>query len=303
MNEETKVKENKKDNKKKPSVVKIVLLSILAVILIAITVFLFMYGDKLYIMYRAMTTSEEDRIALQKKNDEDTNKLLHSLTPSTMRDLTDEERELLNSGTLTKEEALALIRGEIPILPPSSDEAPSTEPTTPDASTAETASIDATSQSDGDTQPAETSVTTQTSATEVTTTAPVVTTAPPQYKRDPKVQQQIDDIIAEIYLLRATYLNKIENLIASTKAEYVALPKEQHNLSGKMRVIERMIPRGEALEAACDAEMEILLGRLKNILVAHGEDTSIIQEIRNAYTQQKELKQMELYGQYSHHLS
>lgn len=303
MNEETKVKENKKDNKKKPSVVKIVLLSILAVILIAITVFLFMYGDKLYIMYRARTTSEEDRIALQKKNDEDTNKLLHSLTPSPMRDLTDEERELLNSGTLTKEEALALIRGEIPILPPSSDEAPSTEPTTPDASTAETASIDTTSQSDGDTQPAETSVTTQTSATEVTTTAPVVTTAPPQYKRDPKVQQQIDDIIAEIYLLRATYLNKIENLIASTKAEYVALPKDQHNLSGKMRVIERMIPKGEALEAACDAEMEVLLGRLKNILVAHGEDTSIIQEIRNAYTQQKELKQMELYGQYSHHLS
>nr|MBQ5810962.1 hypothetical protein [Clostridia bacterium] len=60
----------------------------------------------------ALTNSSEDVSAKKEENDKKQQELLGQVVEVTMRDLTDEERQMLAEGKLTYEEALALIRGE-----------------------------------------------------------------------------------------------------------------------------------------------------------------------------------------------
>lgn len=284
--------------KKKTHRVRNALLGILIFLLLAIGILAFVFKDylrQLPSLYKGLTYSSEGISSMQAENDKKTNELLGELAVETMRDLTEDERALLASGELSKSDAIALIQGFM-------TQTDIGEETTADTSVDEPVTT------------AETEVTTSTSTTAETTTTAATTSAtsastavsgkapaePLINEEKQALQNRVSEIIAEIYLLRATYLNKIDELIATSKAEYVALPKEQHNLQGKMRFIEKsLVPKGNALEAECDAEMQTLLTELKGILTQLGSDTGIISEIETAYKEQKELKMAELYNKYS----
>lgn len=296
---------------KKRHPVRNALLIILLILLSAVAAVLFIFGDELMLLYRGLTTTAEAIESQRIENDKKTNELLDRLTvEGTMRDLTDEERAMLNSGELSREEALALIKGETKpaettVVIPDNTTAIS------DAATSSDAPADTTEAADNEqsdvpktTEPSvqATAPPKQTEKPQVTTSTAATTEKPAAPEDSEALYARIDEIIAEIYLLRATYLNEIDTLIKNTKAEYIALPKEQHNLTGKMRLVERMIPKGNALEAQCDASMEALLTELKDILDKLSLDTDIIDEIKATYAEQKEIKKTELYNQYSHHL-
>ncbi len=261
----------------KKHTVRNVLLILLALLLITGGVLAYTYRDYLKhasSLYKGMTHSSEEISSMQAENDKKTNELLNELAVETMRDLTDEERQKLAKGELSASEAISLIQG---LMPPLDIEV---------TAITEATSAEVTSAED----------------TPKTTTAakPVAKPEPIPSEREIALRNRISEIIAEIYLLRATYLNKIDDLIASTKQEYNALPKEQKNLQGKMRLVERsLIPKGNALEKECDASMNVLLSELKGILSELKMGTEIITEIQNTYKEQKELKMAELYGQYS----
>ena len=262
----------------KKHTVRNVFLIILALLIIAGAVLAFVYRDYLKhvsSLYKGMTHSSEEISSMQAENDKKTNELLNELAVETMRDLTDEERKKLASGELSASDAISLIQG---LMPPLDIEI-----------TAGTAA----------------EVTSGGEKAEVTTAAkPVTKPEPIPSEREIQLRNRISEIIAEIYLLRATYLNKIDDLIASTKQEYNALPKEQKNLQGKMRLIEKsLIPKGNALEKECDTSMNVLLTELRSILKELKMGTDIITEIQNTYREQKDLKMAELYGQYSSKLN
>lgn len=265
-------------------------LCILLALLLVIGVALFLVRRWLSLGHYILTTTPEAVQSDKAENDKKTNELLHQLIPDvTMRDLTEEERAMLASGALSYEDALKLIRGET--LAPAETVLP------------ETADV-----------PVETTVPEETTAVSAVTTAPEVpvTTAPPKVPavttakttaKEPELDlaatlRRQEEIIAEIYLLRATYLNEIDALIQGMKDTYDALPKERKNLQSKIRIAERTMPKGYALEDECDAKMEALLTELTGILQVQALSTDIVDEIRKTYEEQKELKLAELYNQY-----
>ncbi len=286
-----------------------IFLTVLLCLFVLIGIAAFVFREEIRLLYFAMTTSEEAVQSQQVENDRKTHELLEEIAVQTMRDLTEEERKLLASGELSPEQAIALIQG-MPILPPQVE---TTSPIETTAVITAAVTVPATEEPTVSepvqtrpapittAEPVTTPVTTPatTVTTTVTTTATTTATTATTAKVDAAaLQNRQSEIIAEIYLLRATYLNEIDALIQEMKDEFDALPKEQRNLSGKMMIAEKTLPKGNALEDECDAKMQALLDELTGILKSLGSSTAIIGEIEKTYEEQKMLKKTELYNRY-----
>ena len=107
-----------------------------------------------------------------------------------------------------------------------------------------------------------------------------------------------DSIISEMYLLRAKYLNAIDGLIDTGIARAREIPSAEWTLSKKAEVADKIIDMGNALENQCDAQMETLVARLRDVLKRNGESTDVISEIRSLYSNEKSLKKQELFSRY-----
>jgi len=105
-----------------------------------------------------------------------------------------------------------------------------------------------------------------------------------------EVDRLIGDKAIELYSLKAYYLGQLGQLEASVKTDYLALPKEKRNLIGKQELVSKYMNTALGLLKQCDARVEELLAELKTGLEAINADTSIIQTIRDAYENEKNLK-------------
>ena len=207
----------------------------------------------------------------------------------TLSTLSEADRVRLKNGEITPAEAVAIIMGlaattapvtaDTTLPPDGSDPAVSTVPVGPVVP-----DTPAASGTSGATEP----------AAFTGTTAPAVTTAPAASTVSPAVQQ----IIADIYLLRAEFINKLDALIEEGKAEVNAIPKEKRTASVKLEFMNRYLDRGEALEAECDARLEALLSDMTAQLKADGGDLSLVEDARALYIQEKKIRKAELYRKY-----
>lgn len=207
----------------------------------------------------------------------------------TLSTLSEADRVRLKNGEITPAEAVAIIMGlaattapvtaDTTLPPDGSDPAVSTVPVGPVVP-----DTPAASGTSGVTEP----------AAFTGTTAPAVTTAPAASTVSPAVQQ----IIADIYLLRAEFINKLDALIEEGKAEVNAIPKEKRTASVKLEFMNRYLDRGEALEAECDARLEALLSDMTAQLKADGGDLSLVEDARALYIQEKKIRKAELYRKY-----
>lgn len=207
----------------------------------------------------------------------------------TLSTLSEADRARLKNGEITPAEAVAIIMGlaattapvtaDTTLPPDGSDPAVTTVPVGPVGP-----DTPATSGTSGATEP----------AAFTGTTAPAVTTAPAASTVSPAVQQ----IIADIYLLRAEFINKLDALIEEGTAEVNAIPKEKRTASVKLEFMNRYLDRGEALEAECDARLEALLSDMTAQLKADGGDLSLVEDARALYIQEKKIRKAELYRKY-----
>lgn len=299
--------------KKKKHTVRNVFLIVLAVLILAAGILAFAFRRYINILTVGVSKSEDQIHSMQLENDKKTQDILNELVVVTMRDLADEERQMLASGELTPEQALILIKGGT--IEPAETTVTEVATTAPleivtteavDTTKAEVATEPeetvalTTRKPEAATTTAATTAATTTATTAATTTVVTTTAAPKPIENEAELRARIEEIIAEIYLLRAKYLNEIERVIAQAKLEYIALPREKHNLQGKMQFVTSvLVPRGNALEAECDAAIYKLLTELEGILNQLGESTAIIDEIKKVYAQQKDLKLTELTNEYS----
>lgn len=216
----------------------------------------------------------------------------------TLSTLSEADRARLKNGEITPAEAVAIIMGlaattapvtaDTTLPPDGSDPAVTTVPIGPAVTTVPVGPVGpdtpATSGTSGATEP----------AAFTGTTAPAVTTAPAASTVSPAVQQ----IIADIYLLRAEFINKLDALIEEGTAEVNAIPKEKRTASVKLEFMNRYLDRGEALEAECDARLEALLSDMTAQLKADGGDLSLVEDARALYIQEKKIRKAELYRKY-----
>ena len=225
----------------------------------------------------------------------------------TLSTLSEADRARLKNGEITPAEAVAIIMGlaattapvtaDTTLPPDGSDPAVTTVPVGPVGPDTPVGPVGpdtpvgpvgpdtpATSGTSGATEP----------AAFTGTTAPAVTTAPAASTVSPAVQQ----IIADIYLLRAEFINKLDALIEEGTAEVNAIPKEKRTASVKLEFMNRYLDRGEALEAECDARLEALLSDMTAQLKADGGDLSLVEDARALYIQEKKIRKAELYRKY-----
>ena len=279
---------------KKHRVGRIVWTVILIAVLMIGSAAAYIFREEIAIAYFALTTPKEAVESQKAENDKKTNDLLNELTPEiTMRDLTDEERAMLANGELSYEEALALIRGET--LAPATTAVPIETTAAPEpARPAETAAPEETTAATVAT--AETTVATSAATTAATTTEtePPVTTA--DAEAIAAANRRKEEIIAEIYLLRAMYLNEIDGLVDAAIETYVK--GGEWTLTKKMTILQDMMPAATQLEKECDGKMDALLAELSELLLSLGQGTDLIEQIRGVYREQKTLKIAELYDKY-----
>lgn len=276
----------------------IVFLCILLLLLAVLGGVLWRYRAGLAILIDNFGKSSEQVSAEREDYEKKTQELLDKLSGGgiTLAALSEEDRARLKNGEITPAEAVAIIMGLAGSTAEESTAAP-TAPIAPDATTApaEMTTPVETTVSDKMTQPAATTAPVTpagpaTSDTTAATTAPAPATS---------AARAVEDVISEIYLLRAEFLNKIDLMIADGTAEVEATPKEKRTLTFKIELMNRYMDRGNALEKECDARMEQLLAELEAALRQSGGDLSLIDEVRALYAQEKKLYKAELYQKYT----
>ena len=276
----------------------IVFLCILLLLLAVLGGVVWRYRAGLAILIDNFGKSSEQVSAEREDYEKKTQALLDKLSGGgiTLAALSEADRARLKNGEITPAEAVAIIMGLAGSTAAESTAAP-TEPSAPDATTvpAETTSPAGTTVPAETTAPAATTApvtpvgpATSDATTEVTVTAPATSTA-----------RSVEDVISEIYLLRAEFLNKIDLMIADGTAEVEATPKEKRTFTFKIELMNRYMDRGNALEKECDARMELLLSELETALRQSGGDLSLIDEVRALYAQEKKLYKAELYQKYT----
>lgn len=264
----------------------IVFLCILLLLLAVLGGVVWRYRAGLAILIDNFGKSSEQVSAEREDYEKKTQVLLDKLSGGgiTLAALSEADRARLKNGEITPAEAVAIIMGLAGSTAAESTAAP-TEPPAPAGTTvpAETTAPAATTAPVTPVGPA-----TSDATTEVTVTAPATSTA-----------RSVEDVISEIYLLRAEFLNKIDLMIADGTAEVEATPKEKRTLTFKIELMNRYMDRGNALEKECDARMELLLAELETALRQSGGDLSLIDEVRALYAQEKKLYKAELYQKYT----
>lgn len=276
----------------------IVFLCILLLLLAVLGGVVWRYRAGLAILIDNFGKSSEQVSAEREDYEKKTQVLLDKLSGGgiTLAALSEADRARLKNGEITPAEAVAIIMGLAGSTAAESTAAP-TEPPAPDATTVP-AEMTAPA---GTTVPAETTAPAATTApvtpvgpatsdTTAATTAPAPATS---------AARSVEDVISEIYLLRAEFLNKIDLMIADGTAEVEATPKEKRTLTFKIELMNRYMDRGNALEKECDARMELLLAELETALRQSGGDLSLIDEVRALYAQEKKLYKAELYQKYT----
>ncbi|MBR0278162.1 MAG: hypothetical protein IJQ50_06870 [Clostridia bacterium] len=109
---------------------------------------------------------------------------------------------------------------------------------------------------------------------------------------------KINELVVDVYLLKADYLSRIYGLITQIESEWNAVPYEERTLTKKFAVIRKYMDKGSKLERECDKKMDALLKELEKELKASGKDTSIISEITALYNEEKAVKKAALLGKY-----
>ncbi len=105
-----------------------------------------------------------------------------------------------------------------------------------------------------------------------------------------KIEKEIGDGVSRMYALKVKYVNKLGELEREVIDQYSKLPKEKQNTQGKKELVTANIDYVASLEKTCDTEVNNLISALEKTLKDLGGDVEIINILKNAYADEKELK-------------
>ena len=109
---------------------------------------------------------------------------------------------------------------------------------------------------------------------------------------------KMKDLIVEVYLLKADYLNRIDGLLTQGKSEWNDIPIKDRTLTQELNFAKKYKDKGSQLELECDKKMKALLTELEKELKASGKNTSVISEITALYNEEKAIKKADLLKKY-----
>lgn len=101
---------------------------------------------------------------------------------------------------------------------------------------------------------------------------------------------ELQRLITKLYVLRGSYISRLDSLISSAKSEYAALPEAQRTDSARRSIISSKISQGSALESACDSQVSSIVSQIRSRLSETGQSTALADQIMSAYQREKQLK-------------
>jgi hypothetical protein len=212
-----------------------------------------------YITSRRYTPAQlKEQIEEQEASAE---KILSELPEAAVRDLTDEEKEKLRSGEVSEEEAAALL-----VAPADGGGSGKSEEEAA-AAGGETVAEGDEAVAGGDEAAAQ-------------------------------ARGRVSELIAEIYVLRASMTARLEGIAEAAIAEYESQPAGERTQARKRELAARCLSEAASLESECDARMENIVKELETQLRETGGDAGVAEEIRQAYKAEKSLKKSYILSQY-----
>lgn len=174
----------------------------------------------------------------------------------TARDLTDDERQALRDGTLSKE---ALVEQ---LLDTDSGAGKTEAPST-------TGSADAPSPQEP------------------------VQAQQPQSQPSAATEdyrKRLSALIAEVYVLREEYTISLENMESAAKADYRAIPADKRTKTALAGLVSTYLSRGSALEKECDRKMDAIVAEMETLIKENRGDMTLVDLVVNTYADEKSLK-------------
>ena len=104
---------------------------------------------------------------------------------------------------------------------------------------------------------------------------------------DADVEAQIQEQIAQMYVLRSTYVSKLESIAQAAIDEYT---QGEHTAENKADVVYKRLEELTALEKECDAQVAQVVERLRSLLKQAGKDDSLAKQVEATYQEEKSLK-------------
>lgn len=261
--------------KHKNRVLKYILIVLFLIVIIS-GIFLVVNYRNVVAFYKGMTTDADTLSGQLDKNKQDT---ADALINSGIN-VSEEDMNKLNDGNLTKEEIADLLLGSMEKL--SGEDEKKEEQKKEE----ELPVGDSTKE---DNQPAE-----KEKSDIITEIPEVVPEIVPDIKDNGLSEQEynkkVAELVAQVYVIQTNFnstLNEFENRIIS---EYKALPPEQRTASTKAKIVADNMAYMVGLEAQCDAQIKEVTDALTKLMTENNKDTALVDSIKKAYENEKELK-------------
>lgn len=110
--------------------------------------------------------------------------------------------------------------------------------------------------------------------------------ANPEPDSSATAQDQIQQQVAKMYVLQATFEGKLEQIVQQAIAEYSANAGEV----SKQEIVSKHLDEISSLENECDAQVNTVIATLKPLLKEAGQNNDLINKIQQTYSNEKSLK-------------
>lgn len=104
------------------------------------------------------------------------------------------------------------------------------------------------------------------------------------------IDKAISTGVSKMYALKAKYVSKLGELERNVYEEYTNLPKEKQNESSKKKILMKSLNSVAEMEEKCDNEVANTLSELESELIELKGDTAIVEILKEAYENEKEIK-------------
>ena len=265
-------------NKKK--IIKITLLSILAVIVVTLGALGIRYRNIVRIVFNwdnivSFVNSRKSAEEIEKKMETNKAKMEKIAEENPLinirGELTAEEAKAYADGKITREEAVKLVKGDATLEEILAAKEPEKKPEEePKAEKPEDKPADTKTESPPKAQPPKKEET-------------VETQAPAKKEETDKVSA----LVAELYVVQADFISRLEALGDQAYADYEACHYDRNQI---VTIVDSYTGTVGTMEAECDAKVRALLKELEAELKAVGGDLGLVKEIRDYYYDEKSLK-------------
>lgn len=133
-----------------------------------------------------------------------------------------------------------------------------------------------------ETTPAASSESTASSVASTVTAASTEQTAAPS-----SYDAELQDLINQLYAVKARAESGLNSAIQSAKSEYHALPSNEQTQSRKLSIVMSKSSELKNLQSSCDSEVNTILNKMRKLLRENGQSTALADQALASYESQK----------------